>query len=66
MKRICITFKEDHIYYDVAFFYCDDNYKITEEDKRRIACYINDNDYRFYDQTDTDSHAYEVYKGFFR
>lgn len=66
MKRICITLKEGATSYDVAFFYCDDNYKITEEDRKRIACYMNDNDYRFYDQTNTDSHAYEVYKGFFR
>lgn len=65
-KRICIAFKEDHVYEDVAFFYCDDNYKITEEDKKRIRCYIDNSKYHFYDQTETASYANEVYKEFFR
>jgi hypothetical protein len=65
MKRICVALKEDHIYYDVAFFYCGHNYNITEEDKKRIKCYINNDKYHFYDQTETDSYAYEVWKRFF-
>ena len=64
-KRICVTFREKESYIypreDVAFFYLNSDYSVkNEEDLKKILRYLKDERYKFYDQTTTDSYAFDV------